>query len=273
MFKFNDYDDIIHRHRFAYWSASRAVQAGSAPFGLKGRACKEMIEAALFGGGALFKSGSLFEAGTTPVGRNNLWNNVWNNLLNTDLPNDLSTDDPLNADWPEDFQRFMAWHREKRERMIQAIEDKNIVAEIKGGKKIKFSFPGNSDNFHGRAAKLINVYMKAFLFSEINSRARLVVHPPVDSELLEKVKREIFYGHNNGEFIADKKVLGAILKENVRTEEDGNPPKKLLLTDHEIKCWSQLTSDEYEAIIRQFHRLTNGVGLWKIEKFWTPPIN
>ncbi|MCY4312132.1 MAG: hypothetical protein OXD44_00250 [Gammaproteobacteria bacterium] len=258
MFNFDDYDDIIHRHRFAYWSASIAAQRGHTGFTV--RAGKEMIEAALFGGGALFEAGALFETGTTPVGRSNLWNNLWNNLLNVDLPNGLPPEDPLNGDWPEDFQRFMAWHREKRERMIQAIQAGGIFAE---NDTPFVPDPNDEDlaHFHGRAAKLINVYMKAFLFSEINDQARLVVHPPVDFELLKGLRDAIIDRNNNGNPIAyAQDALAAILRPL------HNQPNRVI-------PWTQLTSAEYEAIIRQFHRLTNGVGLWKIEKFWTPPIN
>ncbi|MCY4312541.1 MAG: hypothetical protein OXD44_02400, partial [Gammaproteobacteria bacterium] len=73
---------------------------------------------------------------------------------------------------------------------------------------------------HGRAAKLLNVYMKEFLFSEIKCKARKVVHPPVDNILLEALRekvesleREIIERQNNGNHIAnDGAVRDAICK-------------------------------------------------------------
>jgi len=205
-----------------------------------------MIEAALFGGGALF------DMGVHADERAEAWNEVWDNLLNVDLP--------------EDFRRFMAWHRNKRERMINAIQNGEIVAKTQGGNDIAFVLE-DPDHFHGRAAKLLNVYMKAFLFSEINDQARPVVHPPVDSKLLEGLKREIIHRHENGNPMANEaQVLNAILQ----PDDNGNPPQNLFLKGNEVKKWTQLTSDGYEAIIGAFHQLTDGVGLWKIEKFWEP---
>jgi len=221
---FDSYDDIIHRHRLACWFASRAAQAGSAPTGFTVRAGREMIEAALFGGGALF------DMGVHADERAEAWNEVWNNL-------------------PDNYDDFMQWHRGKRDMMIGQFN------------------PPDPIHFHGRAAKLLNVYMKAFLFSEINDQARPVVHPPVDSKLLEGLKREIIHRHENGNPMANEaQVLNAILQ----PDDNGNPPHNLFLKGNEVKKWTQLTSDGYEAIIGAFHQLTDGVGLWKIEKFWEP---
>ncbi|MCY4219445.1 MAG: hypothetical protein OXE56_09290 [Gammaproteobacteria bacterium] len=117
------------------------------------------------------------------------------------------------------------------------------------------------DHFHVRAAKLINVYLKAFLFSEINSLTRPVVHPPVDSELLVGVRRAIVEMPEHERNYCQQ-VLQAILQPlkppNNNWFRLGNP----------VRTFTHMTSGEYEAIINAFYELTNGQGLWKIEKFW-----
>ena len=74
MLNFNDYDCIIHRHRFAAWAASRAAQRSHAGFDVP--AGKQMIEEALFGGGEFFNLNTHHNI------RKREWNDVWNNLPN-----------------------------------------------------------------------------------------------------------------------------------------------------------------------------------------------
>ncbi len=210
---FDNYDDIIHRHRLACWSASRAAQRGMAGFDVENG--RQMIEAALFGGGALF------DIRVHADERAEAWNEVWNNL-------------------PDNYDDFMQWHGGKRDMMIGQFN------------------PPDPIHFHGRAAKLLNVYMKAFLFSEINDQARPVVHPPVDSKLLKGLKREIRERKQQGNPLANEAlVLEAILQP----------------ANSHVRAFTHMTSGGYEAIIGAFHQLTNGVGLWKIEKFWKPEEN
>lgn len=94
---------------------------------------------------------------------------------------------------------------------------------------------------HGVAAKLINVYLKAGLtcggYHE-NSRVK-ALHPPVDSELLEELKR---------------RGLGA----------PGAPWKATA----PIR-WSKFDSDGYQKVIDHLRALVRGGrGFWKIEEYW-----
>ena len=119
---------------------------------------------------------------------------------------------------------------------------------------------------HGQAAKLLNVYMKEFLFSEIKCKARKVVHPPVDRILLDKVRRKIIERRND--------IVGAQGFVESLLDLENQDHEQWTRVTSPVKKWTKLESDDYQAIINTFWRLTNDVGgLWKIEKFWTPKSN
>ncbi|MCY4227235.1 MAG: hypothetical protein OXF20_05975 [Gammaproteobacteria bacterium] len=112
----------------------------------------------------------------------------------------------------------------------------------------------DSNLTHGKVAKLINVYLKAW-FLQINPQARRVVHPPVDRNLLENVTRNIL-----GIVDASKLLSASPVAILITSLLDLDKP--------EVKQWTKLESNQYENIIDVFKRLTVGHGLWKIEKFW-----
>jgi len=152
---------------------------------------------------------------------------------------------------PVAYGEFKIWHKKKREQII------NEFAE-----EINEELVSRSELTHGRAAKLINVYMKAS-FSEISDTVKKVIHPPVDRQLLENVKRAIIDRRNEKDSIDNERiVLEAILLPPI---PNGH---RLFNKTNKVKNWTELNSDDYEAIINAFHDLTDDEDLWKIEMFW-----
>ncbi len=94
---------------------------------------------------------------------------------------------------------------------------------------------------HGVAAKLINLYLKSmFVCAEnINDKRIQVIHPPIDSILLEELYRQ-----------------------NI-----GN--QKLIWNKARKTKWSKFNSMDYEEVIQAVEISTkNTQGLWTIEKYW-----
>lgn len=134
---------------------------------------------------------------------------------------------------------FDQWHRKLRRQIICAA--KQIL--------------GDRHFTHGVAAKFINVYMKALFaasaqerLSEENRAKLNVIHPPVDRLLIN----------------------GLIAAEDENTCSDKLLWKKVNLsrTRNGYGGWSSLNSEEYEKIVHAIRRVTDGKGLWRIEKYW-----
>ena len=95
---------------------------------------------------------------------------------------------------------------------------------------------------HGQAAKLINIFIKALMPSDMDSISSELqerwgkVHPPIDSILLGNMDEVEFGG---------KKDWGKV-------------------------PWTKLNPDQYEELIGNiiYHDKPNP--LWKIERFWKP---
>lgn len=102
---------------------------------------------------------------------------------------------------------------------------------------------------HGRAAKLLNVYLKA-QFSPIvlkNCKIENYLHPPLDRLLLESMKRK--YKDEYFEY-----------KENFR-----NAAKKSTI---DPLSWSKFCCKQYEAAINFVRACVKKESLWKIEYLW-----
>ncbi len=133
---------------------------------------------------------------------------------------------------PDDFDD---WHEKKRKDVIK-ISD--CVLEK------KFT--------HGIAAKLINVYLKSLFLassqenlSKENVSKMNAIHPPVDSQLLECLAKNL----------------------DVHQEISKQELDSLRERWKNVK-WTQLDSDGYMKVIDSFKKVTSGKGLWVIEKYW-----
>ena len=94
---------------------------------------------------------------------------------------------------------------------------------------------------HGVAAKLLNCYYKSMYVNDesFDLRTRNVIHPPIDSLLLESL-----YKNNVG---------GAKIKW-----------KKAKNTR-----WSKFSSIDYQEVIDEIIKIYNQEGLWKVEEYWS----
>ncbi len=96
---------------------------------------------------------------------------------------------------------------------------------------------------HGRAAKIINIYLKSrFLSLEkgVPDAKVVSIHPPIDRILLESLEKSNFAGK--------AKIWQKFKKFN----------------------WTQFDSTKYEEVIFNLKDSMNGQPLWKIEAFWNP---
>jgi hypothetical protein len=94
---------------------------------------------------------------------------------------------------------------------------------------------------HGRAAKLIAVYLKTMVVTALGGKTALarVAHPPIDRILLQNICRanEIDSAHR---------------------------------TEWRAINWSQLDAKEYYRLIRQLRAcLRSGQPFWMLEEYWT----
>lgn len=94
---------------------------------------------------------------------------------------------------------------------------------------------------HGIAAKLINCYLKSMYVNDesIDKKIRNIIHPPIDSLLLESLYKNDVGG-------AKKKWKKA---KNIR--------------------WSKFSSIEYQEVIDEIIKIYNQEGLWKVEEYWS----
>jgi len=85
--------------------------------------------------------------------------------------------------------------------------------------------------------------------SQENKERQNLIHPPVDRMLLEELKRELRRREREGCPMADDQEVQCLME---------NP----------IRNWTRLESGQYEEIIRALRHITNGYGLWNMEKYW-----
>ncbi|WP_146345901.1 hypothetical protein [Falsiphaeobacter marinintestinus] len=103
----------------------------------------------------------------------------------------------------------------------------------------------NSVLSYGRAAKLVNVYLKVLFLSDFGlksqaptvDRARVdAIHPPIDRVLLTELARQ-------------------------------EPTHKDFWKAMRNKGWTNFDQDEYQDVIAKVREITNGQ-LWRIEAYW-----
>jgi len=106
---------------------------------------------------------------------------------------------------------------------------------ISKAKMLKLNFS------HGVAAKLLNCYYKSMYVNDesIDIKIRNIIHPPIDSLLLESLYKNDVGG-------AKKKWKKA---KNIR--------------------WSKFSSVDYQEVIDEIIKIYNQEGLWKVEEYWS----
>lgn len=133
-------------------------------------------------------------------------------LENTTIARDVETKEKWKS-----AKFYDDWHRTVCDKIVLAAEKKQLEG---------FSF--------GVAAKLVNVYVKAFALSELNEYK--YIHPPVDSILLNSLKKNNFGG--KGKFWG-------------------------------LYKWSKLAREEYYELIQNLREsIGSSEGLWTIESHW-----
>ena len=197
-----EYSYAEHRFRFAAWAAARAVKKLSA------EKSKEKLTTIL-----------------TDILRETFFDK------RTGEGNWQLKDEVLEDSWLLKISDFDTRHQEWRDCIRQRAEEKGITHTDIAGEAMS----------HGQAAKLINVFIKALMPSDMDKvsdeRKKLwgKVHPPIDSILLRKMDK---CGFGNG---------------NVKWVKQYGP-------------WTQLTPYKYEKLINDI-RLYEPC-LWKTERFW-----
>ncbi len=90
---------------------------------------------------------------------------------------------------------------------------------------------------YGRAAKIVNIYLKTAVVIKDLGQSQLskIVHPPIDSILLKKIGKEV------STFPFSKRK------------------------------WTQMTEVEYFEVINEIRKIETK-SLWKIEKYWSPIV-
>ena len=92
---------------------------------------------------------------------------------------------------------------------------------------------------YGRAAKLVNVYLKSMLvLNDLSGELAAFIHPPIDRILLQNIAK------------------------NVTMEKDEK--KKLKATN-----WTQLEEEEYFQLISTLKALNGNQPFWQLEEHWT----
>lgn len=92
---------------------------------------------------------------------------------------------------------------------------------------------------YGRAAKLVNVYLKSMVvLQNLAGEAAKIIHPPIDRILLQNIAKSL-----------------DISKEN----------KKILKSAN----WTQVSEEEYFNIIQILKTTNKDRPFWMIEEYWT----
>ena len=124
-------------------------------------------------------------------------------------------------DWLLEIDGFDAQHKIWRDQLYKCLEDRKGMS-------------------HGRAAKLINVFIKALMPSDMSKVSDELrerwgeVHPPIDRIMLEAMDSKEFGG---------KKDWGKV-------------------------PWTKLKCKQYQELIDNIRQ--HEPCLWKIERFWKP---
>ena len=102
---------------------------------------------------------------------------------------------------------------------------------------------------HGRAAKILNIYLKAQLpiFFSKNPKLEEYIHPPLDRLLLEAISQKY-------------KTECKCYRQNFPQEKN---EKKL-----DPLSWSKFSCKQYEAAIKLVRNCVKEEPLWKIEYLW-----
>ncbi|MBC8555716.1 MAG: hypothetical protein H8D23_39390 [Candidatus Brocadiales bacterium] len=130
-------------------------------------------------------------------------------------------DDITNKSVPMEKKKFDEWHKNKCSLIIISLKDPQCS--------------------YGIAAKLINVYLKAFLVCDESTpnALRAIIHPPIDRVLLKG------------------------LMQNSKNINDGN---YLFWRDAMNGAWSTYSKERYFEVINKIHLLfAEG---WLVEEFW-----
>lgn len=151
----------------------------------------------------------------------------------TDIP--LYAADQQGA--PESPEDFDTRHRLWREQMVARAKAKRI-----GGTDGCFT--------HGVAAKLINVYLKSTIICSLPpslheeaSRAD-TIHPPIDRLLLLALAQHA-------------KIAGPFERSST-----------CHWRKYAVLGWSKFNNEDYEEVISEIRRFSNGKPLWMIEEHW-----
>jgi hypothetical protein len=141
------------------------------------------------------------------------------------------------------------------EMLRDALEQSRIEEFVKSG-ELKGSFDENHKLWcasicdylnekgiqnvsYGRAAKLVNVYLKGMVvIGDLQSELARIIHPPIDRILLKNLSK-------NGNF--DRKMKDKFKSSN----------------------WTQLNEVEYFELVDSFRLFIKNEPFWKIEEFWT----
>jgi hypothetical protein len=92
---------------------------------------------------------------------------------------------------------------------------------------------------YGRAAKLVNVYLKSMVvLPSMDSKAAAIVHPPIDRILLRNI---------SGDVSIDRTHRALCRKTN----------------------WTQLDERQYFELISVLREINGGDPFWKLERYWT----
>ncbi|KAA1193933.1 hypothetical protein F0M18_00350 [Pseudohalioglobus sediminis] len=109
---------------------------------------------------------------------------------------------------------------------------KTICAHLQSG--------GKANVAYGRAAKLVNVYLKSMVvLPDMDGKAAAIIHPPIDRRLLLSIA-------------SDTSV-------DLRHRE----------VCRRIK-WTQLDEDKYFDLVAILKSIIGDKPLWMIEKYWEP---
>ena len=193
-----------HRFRFAAWAAARAVKRLSAQ-----------------------QSEKKLTTILTDILREVLFDKI-DKITGKD---DWQLEDEiLGNDWILRIGYSDTKHASWRKRICELAKDRGIIHTDLKGEAMS----------HGQAAKLINVFIKALMPSDMDTISDELqehwceVHPPIDSILLGNMDKVKFGG---------KKDWGKV-------------------------PWTKLSPDQYEELIGNIRYHDKPNPLWKVERFW-----
>jgi len=263
------FDETEYRHHFAAWAATKAAQRGL--LGLNVKVGRYMIERTKLN--RLAKGWEYLPEKNTYKGfkkwhrkkRNKIIQQFPEGIIIERLPGDgefrkrfRGKTIQLLQDQDGEFRNDMTdeFGEEEIERLQALNEHEEFPVNI-------YEWSARHNHFgltHGRAAKLINVYMKVLFMgsvqscmSEENRKKQELIHPPVDAKLLKGIVESF----SQVECFADGHDVKFLNKYPICFNNTDAPTP-----------WTKLDSGQYEKIIGAFRHITNNDGLWTIEKYW-----